>query len=61
VDLKDNQTPLRVAVAPGEYTIVVTGPNGQDDTQKKSATNDAPGSDTAVFQQVDVDKILQSQ
>ena len=61
VDLKDNQTPLRVTVAPGEYTIVVTGPNGQDDTQKKSATNDAPGSDTAVFQQVDVDKILQSQ
>jgi predicted nucleic acid-binding Zn-ribbon protein len=61
VDLKDNQTPVRVAVAPGEYTIVVTGPNGQEDTQKKSATNDAPGSDTAVFQQVDVDKILQSQ
>lgn len=61
VDLKDNQTPLRIAVAPGEYTIVVTGPKGQEDTQKKSATNDSPGSDTAVFEQVDIDKILQSQ
>lgn len=61
VDLKDTQTPLRVAVAPGEYTIVVAGPKGQEDTQKKTATSDAPGSDTAVFEQIDVDKILQSQ
>jgi hypothetical protein len=61
VDLKDNQTPVRVSVAPGEYTIVVAGPNGQEDTQKKKVTNDSPGSDTAVFTQVDVDKILQSQ
>ena len=57
----NQETPVRVPVAPGEYTVVVAGPNGDEQTQKVAVSNDAPGSFTPVFERVDVDKILQSQ
>ena len=57
----DQETPVRVPVAPGEYTVVVAGPGGDEQTQKVTVTNDSPGSFTPVFEKIDVDKILQSQ
>ena len=57
----NQETPVRVPVAPGEYTVVVAGPDGDEQTQKVTVTNDSPGSFTPVFEKIDVDKILQSQ
>jgi len=53
-------TPIRVPVSPGEYTVVVTGPNGQEQSEKINVSNDSPGSYTPVFEKIDVDQILQS-
>jgi len=53
-------TPIRVPVGPGEYTVVVTGPNGEEQSEKINVTNDAPGTYTPVFEKIDVDQILQS-
>ena len=57
----NKETPLRVSVAPGEYTVVVTGPSGDEQSQKLTVSNDSPGSYTPVFEQINVDKIMQSQ
>lgn len=57
----NKDTPLRVPVAPGEYTVVVTGPSGDEQSQKITVSNESPGSYTPVFEQINVDKILQSQ
>jgi hypothetical protein len=56
----DKDTPIRVPVAPGEYTIVVAGPDGRELSQKVTVTNDSPGSYTPVFEKINVDQILQS-
>ena len=56
----DKDTPIRVPVSPGEYTIVVAGPNGQELSQKINVTNDSPGSYTPIFEKINVDQILQS-
>jgi hypothetical protein len=53
-------TPIRVPVGPGEYTVVVAGPNGEEQSQKITVSNDSPGSYTPVFEKIDVDQILQS-
>ncbi|HZR27788.1 MAG TPA: protein kinase, partial [Terriglobales bacterium] len=53
-------TPVRVPVGPGEYTVVVAGPNGEEQSQKINVSNDSPGSYTPVFEKIDVDQILQS-
>src|SRR5437763_1621734 len=57
----NQETPVRVPLTPGEYTVVVAGPDGDEQTQKVTVTNDVPGSFTPVFEKIDVDKILQSQ
>ena len=56
----NKETPLRVPVAPGDYTIVVTGPSGDEQSQKITVSNESPGSYTPVFEKIDVEKILQS-
>ena len=56
----DQDTPVRIPVVPGEYTIVVAGPNGDEQSQKINVTNDAPGSFTPVFEKINVEQILQS-
>jgi hypothetical protein len=53
-------TPIRVPVNPGEYTVVVDGPSGEEQSQKINVTNDSPGSYTPVFEKIDVDQIMQS-
>ena len=53
-------TPIRVPVGPGEYTVVVDGPNGEEQSQKITVSTDSPGSYTPVFEKIDVDQILQS-
>ena len=59
IDL-NKETPLRVPVTPGDYTIVVTGPDGDEQSQKITVSNDSPGNYTPVFEKIDVEKILQS-
>jgi len=54
----NEQTPVRVAVPPGDYKVVVDGPDGQEQSLDVKATNDIPGSVTPVFQQIDVDQII---
>ena len=56
----NQETPLRLSVAPGQYTVVVTGPSGAEQSKELSVTDDAPGNYTPVFEKIDVDKILQS-
>ena len=56
----NEMTPTRVPVAEGEYTVVVTGPNGTEKSETIKATNDSPGTYTPVYEAIDVDKILSS-
>jgi len=56
----NQDTPLRLNVAPGQYTVVVAGPNGAEQSHEVSVTDDAPGNYTPVFEKIDVDKILQT-
>ena len=56
----NQDTPVRVPVSPGEYTVVVAGPNGQEQSEKINVTNDSPGSYTPIFEKINVDQILQS-
>ena len=52
-------TPLRVAVPPGEYQVLIEGPNGQQQPVNVKATNDNPGeAPTPTFEQINVDDIL---
>ena len=46
----NEQTPLRVKVPPGTYTVVVAGPNGEERSEEVTALKDQPGSCTAVFE-----------
>jgi hypothetical protein len=58
---QDVDTPVRIAVNPGDYTVVVAGPDGTTtDSEKIKVTNDNPGAYAHAFAPVDVDKILQS-
>jgi serine/threonine-protein kinase len=54
----ETQTPLRIALAPGEYKIVVAGPKGEEKTETVKVSNESPGSFVPVFEAIDVDKIL---
>ena len=56
----NQQTPIRVPVPEGEFTVVVAGPNGTEKSETIKAANDSPGSYTPVFEAIDVDKILTS-
>ncbi len=52
-------TPVRVAVTPGEYKIVIAGPSGTEKTDQVKAAEGSPGNSTkTVFEQIDVDQIL---
>jgi serine/threonine-protein kinase len=54
-------TPVRIAVPPGEYKIVIAGPDGTERTDQVEATNDQPGrSIKTVFEQIDVGQIVNS-
>jgi serine/threonine protein kinase len=55
----NDDTPLRIPVPPGDYTVTVTGPGGKQLTEDVTATDELPGSTTRlVFQQIDVEKIV---
>ncbi len=56
----DQPTPLQVAVPPGEYTVIVSGPDGQEQSQTVKVGADAPASYQPVFGSVDVDAIVNS-
>lgn len=54
----DTQTPLRIALPPGEYKIVVAGPKGEEKTETVKVSNESPGSYVPVFEAIDVEKIV---
>jgi serine/threonine-protein kinase len=54
----NQQTPVRVNVPPGEYTIVVFGPDGSEQTETVKVTNDKPGKYQPVFGKIDVQQII---
>ncbi len=56
----NQQTPIRVPVPEGEFTVVVAGPDGTEKSETVKATNDSPGTLTPVYEAIDVDKILSS-
>ncbi len=56
----DNQTPLRLALPPGEYKVVVAGPKGDEKTETIKVSNESPGSYVPVFEAIDVEKIVQT-
>jgi serine/threonine protein kinase len=54
----NQQTPLRVLLAPGQYTITLAGPGGEQRVKQIRVSDESPGSYTEVFQVIDVDQIL---
>ena len=54
----NQQTPVRVMLAPGDYKVTIAGPNGQEQVEPVSVRDDQPGSVTPVFDQIDVEKIV---
>jgi hypothetical protein len=56
----NSQTPLRIMVPAGEYSLVIFGPRGQEQTPTIAATADKPGNCMAVFAAVDVRQIIKT-
>jgi serine/threonine-protein kinase len=56
----NQETPVRVPVGPGTYTVEIAGPDGSSQSAKVTVSADSPGSVTPVFEKIDVQKILQS-
>lgn len=54
----NQQTPLRVPLAPGQYTITLAGPGGEQRVKQVRVSAESPGSYTEVFQVIDVEQIL---
>ncbi len=54
----NQQTPVRVALAPGEYKVVVAGPKGEQKSETIKVTAGQGGSVYPVFEAIDVEKIL---
>jgi hypothetical protein len=58
----ETQTPLRIALAPGDYKVTLAGPDGSEQSEMVKVTEDAPGTCcNIVFQQIDVEKVLNAQ
>ena len=56
----NQETPLRVPLAPGEYTVNLKGPSGEQRIKQIRVSDDSPGSYTEVFQVIDVEQLLNS-
>ena len=54
----DEQTPVRLQVPAGEYTITMAGPNAQEQTGKVSVSPGKPAQYSYVFEAVDAAKIV---
>jgi eukaryotic-like serine/threonine-protein kinase len=54
----NQQTPVRVMLPPGDYKVIIDGPNGQEQVEPVNVRDDQPGSVTPVFDQIDVEKIV---
>jgi serine/threonine-protein kinase len=58
----DAETPTRVNVPPGDYKVTLAGPDGTEQSEMVKATDDAPGTCcNIVFQQIDVERVLNAQ
>ncbi len=55
---QDNQTPMRLSLPTGEFEIAIAGPNGQEKTEKVKISPQSSGAITPVFEQLDVEKIV---
>ena len=53
-----NQTPMRLELPAGEFEITVAGPAGQEKTERVKVSPKSTGSITPVFEQLDVEKIV---
>jgi hypothetical protein len=54
----NQQTPVRIALPPGEYKVVVAGPRGDQKTETVKITPEQGGSVYPVFEAIDVERIL---
>jgi eukaryotic-like serine/threonine-protein kinase len=54
----NQQTPLRLGLPPGQYTVYLSGPNGQQRTEQVSVSAANPTSCRTTFEVVDVEKLL---
>jgi len=54
----NEQTPVRVKVPAGEYTITLVGPNSQEHTGQVSVGSGKPAQYSYVFEAVDAAKIV---
>lgn len=52
------QTPVRLALAAGEYNVVVAGPDGTERTTQVKVAADSAAACTVIFEAIDVDKII---
>jgi hypothetical protein len=55
----ETETPLRVVLAPGDYKVTIAGPDGSEKSEMVKVTDDSPGTCcNIVFQQIDVEKVI---
>ncbi|MDP9269074.1 MAG: protein kinase [Acidobacteriota bacterium] len=58
----ETQTPLRVTLAPGDYKVTLAGPDGSEQSELVKVTDETPGTCcNIVFQQIDVEKVINAQ
>jgi serine/threonine-protein kinase len=58
----EGETPLRIAVPPGDYKVTIAGPDGTENSELVKASDEAPGACcNMVFQQIDVEKVVNAQ
>jgi flagellar basal body-associated protein FliL len=58
--VSDQQTPLRVALPAGTYKVTLMGPNNTQRIDTITVGPDKPGNVNVVFEEIDVDSILQA-
>jgi len=58
--VSDQQTPVRIPVASGTYKVTLVGPNNTQRIDTVSVTADKPGNVNVVFEEIDVETILQT-
>jgi hypothetical protein len=55
---ENNQTPMRLELPAGEFELTIAGPTGQEKTERVKVSPKSTGSVTPVFEQLDVEKIV---
>jgi len=56
----NKETPIRVPLAAGDYTVNIAGPDGKESPQKITVSKTSPGTLSPIFEGVSANEIVQS-